>query len=221
MYPVGVPKTGRKGDQSAFKYCTFDGFTLVFTFHPGASPAPYWDEYQGLRTSQQRIQDVAKQIQQTFGRGPDAAVVDSSLWDISSWWLHDGKPAPWPYPRLEFLIQEWCHRTIPTFLDFVQDLVPHTRIAFRTPFPGAKACHPHMYFLCNGPAVVHGMTGCLKTSLINTRLYDKYDLLDVNALALQEAQGHPITELYLDDIHPKPALNAAYMSAILKWVDTP
>jgi len=216
LNPAGVPE----GDQNDFQYCTFDGVTLVFTFHPGASPPPYWEIYKDtLRTSQQRIQDAAQTIQRVFGKGPDAAVVDSSVWDLVTLWIHDGRPTPWPYERQEFLADKWCSSTIPTFLDFVQDLVPHTRIAFRTPLPGVADCYSIGPFLCNADRLVNDMNGCLKNSLTNTRLYGKYDLLDVNAVALQEAHGQPVASLYSDGVHPTHALYAVYMSTILKWVD--
>merc|ERR1719329_195199 len=147
------------------------------------------------RTSQHRIQDTAKEIRQAFGKDPDAAVVDSSLWDIATWWVHSGHPPRWPFPQQE--IANWCSSTIPTFLNFVQGVVPLSRIAFRTPLPGAWACHQGMEFLCNGPEMVSEMTDCLKSSLTNTRLYGKYDLLDLDSVAhgLQAAGGVPVSAL--------------------------
>lgn len=201
------------------KWCTFDGFTLVFSFHPGASPPPYYDYYVFQSTTPEIVRSEATLIAKTFGKPPDATVVDSSLWDVANWWKKDGAPQTWAVPHKE--ISHWSGVTVPAFLKLVQDVVPSSRIAFRSPPPVFKACIAGFYYMCRGPEITDEMYSNLMQSADNAthQIYGKYDLIDYRAIVLAEHKvlGGPLQALYGDTTHPGGHLAAAFIAAVLKW----
>ena len=74
-----------------------------------------------------------QEILEKFGKPPDATIVDTSIWDLANWWQRAGEPDDWHVPQ--FLINYWRNVTVPSFLDFVQDVVPHSHVALRSPPP--------------------------------------------------------------------------------------
>jgi hypothetical protein len=206
-----------------FKWCSFNGFTLVFTFHPGATPPPYYDYYHfGHTTTQDIVTSSLLKIQQIFGKTPDATVVDSSLWDVAGWWKKSGSPHSWPIPKAE--IHTWCSQTVPQFLNFVQAIMPSSRIAFRTPPPVFESCAAGYEYTCQGPEIVDQMYSCLSqsTNTATHLLYGVYHLMDYHNIALSTHQSlgptAPLRSYYVDTIHPGRELSIAYMTAVLTWV---
>jgi len=207
-----------------YKWCSFDGFTLVFSFHPGATPPPYFNYVKNSNfnsTTQESVISEAKHIQRTFGRPPDATIVDSSLWDAANWWEKDGLPQNWSTPHQE--VSHWAEYTIPKFLDFVQDAVPSSHVAFRSPPPVFKSCDaPKFMWMCVGHEIVEEMCRCIQKNLNPTThlLYGKYPLIDYHNIVETEGKtlGDPLRDLYMDDAHPGMKLAKLYMAAVLKWV---
>mmetsp|Transcript_25252 Transcript_25252/g.65964 ORF Transcript_25252/g.65964 Transcript_25252/m.65964 type:complete len:339 (+) Transcript_25252:91-1107(+) len=63
----------------------------------------------------------------TFGpQPPDLVVVESSLWDLASWWQLTGHQAT--PERLE----QWCNKDVPYLLKKVTDAFPKSQVVFRT-----------------------------------------------------------------------------------------
>jgi len=201
------------------KWCEVDGVTLFFTFHPGATPPPYYDFYVFDNTTQDIVKSGAKLILQTFGKTPDATIVDSSLWDVANWWTKDGKPQNWVCPHEN--IRHWSTYTVPRFLKFVQDTVPRSRIAFRSPPPIFNSCVPGFYYMCKIEGIVEEMYSSLLKSTDNPthQLYGKYHLLDYRKIALSVANvsGYPVRAYYGDTAHPNGLLSIPYMTAAIKW----
>jgi len=203
-------------------YCTFGGLTLVFTFHPGATPPPYYHYGDELKfdhtTTQDIIRSESQRIEQTFAKPPDAIIVDSSLWDVANWWTKDGRPKHhWRATTTQ--TSHWCHATIPHFLDFVQKTVPRSRLAFRSLPPVFDTCWEG--YLCTMSEAIDKMNKCLLKSkgLANHQLYDRYSLIDFNGIvhSTSKVLGGPLRKLYNDDVHPGPELSSAYIAAALTW----
>jgi len=197
-------------------YCTMGGFTLVYVFQPGATAAPYWKDYVGTLSSQQIITQSTKDVVQRFGQEPTAIVIDSSLWDVSSWWQRVGMPAePYAVPHAD--ITRWCYTDLPQLLDYVGASYPRSRIAFRTAAP---------VFIGNNygqnPPIVNEMTKCVRdrTDFVTKKLFSKYHLIDYNKLVEQFFLHHPgpPTNFYEDVLHPGRQLSMGYMNEVLEWV---
>jgi len=206
-------------DANSF-YCTSHGLTLIFTFYPGASPPPYY-QYNNMfahTTTPDIIRSQAQRIDEIFLKPPDAIIVDSSLWDIANWWTKDGSPSH-HWRASQASISHWCHETIPTFLKFVQEIVPHSRIAFRSIPPVFNT--DWQGYLCNVSEAIDEMNQCLLKSegTVTHQLYDKYSLIDWNPVVQStvKALGGPLRALYNDDVHPGLELVSAYMAVALTW----
>jgi hypothetical protein len=203
------------------QYCTFSATTLVFTFHPGATPPPYY-HYQDLNfdhtTTQDIVRSQSERINNIFLHLPDAIVVDSSLWDVANWWTRDGRPGRnWHASHAD--IDLWCDTTVPKFLKFVQDTVPHSRVAFRSIPPVFDTCWEG--YLCNATETVDKMNSCLMKSkdAATHQLYGEHALIDWNEViqSTEKVLPGPLRQLYNDNVHPGPQLSLAYMDAALKW----
>jgi len=216
----GAPAS--QSEDPLFKFCTFNGFTLVFTFHPGATPPPYYDYYKFETTTQHIVQTSLLQIQHMFGKLPDATVIDSSLWDVANWWKKNGAPTNWPVPTKE--ISQWSSYTVPTFLDFVQATIPSTHVAFRTAPPVFPSCQPGFEYMCRGPEIIEMMYGLMikATNPTTHLLYNKYTLIDYHQVVLSQhkALGGDLRLLYNDNTPPGRDLSLAYIGAVLNWVQT-
>jgi len=205
-----------------FKFCSFNGFTLAFTFIPGATPPPYYDYYHFATTTEEIVRTSLLHVQQTFGKLPDATVVDSSLWDVANWWKKSGSPQIWPVPTAAMF--HWCSHTVPTFLNFVQATIPSTRLAFRTPPPVFQSCIAGFEYMCRGPEIIETMYSCLQknTNTVTHQLYSKFALLDYHAVVLSthKAMGGqtPLRAWYADTTHPGRDLALWYMQVVLNWV---
>lgn len=207
-------------------WCALDqSTTLVFTFHPGATPGPYYDLYYksfgpiaastDMLTTTDMLRTRAAQITHAFGKPPDSALVDSSLWDIANWWQKSGRPQDWPVPHQE--IVNWCQTTIPNFLTFVKALLPHTRIAYHSPPPAfATTWEPWTVRI---DQIVNEMYSCLVSKMNSGLLYGKYPFIDFFKIvqAQQLVNGGQMRAMYKDDLHPAPALSLVYMAEVLKW----
>lgn len=210
------------GGLQAGLYCFSDGMTLVFSFHPGATPPPYFHYFDSHPLADSMPQDIFRwsleHIQGTFGKRPDAIVVDSSLWDLANWWTATGSPGQhWDVPHAK--ISNWCHATVPKFLEFLHETSPGTHIAFRSPAPVQKSGWEG--FLCRGPEVMDEMYSCLLKSvdMVNHQLYGKYSIIDYMKAALAEHKvlGGALKDWFRDDIHPGRELALAYMAVALAW----
>jgi len=209
------------GDEFTHFYCKFDSLTLVYTFHPGASPGPY---YAGTgfgpiyTTTEEKMKFRLKEMERTFGKFPDATIVESSIWDVANWWQNSGEPEIWPTPHK--LIDTWCHSTIPAFLDMVQKANPNGRIAFRTPSPAFDNDWRGWARVIDEST--DEMAKCLRKSAGKGHLLPggKYPLIDYHLVveSTGKALRGELRDWYRDDIHPGPELGMAEVSAALKWV---
>lgn len=210
------------GDQFLHCYCTFDGFTLVYSFHPGATPPPY---YAGTgfgvieASTHETIESRLQEIKLLFGKRPDATIVESSLWDVANWWQRSGKPEDWPIPHEQ--IHHWSHETIPSFLAFVQGVNPHGRIAFRSP-PTAfdnswRDWTQHISDVIDTMCISLRASAQSETHL----LPGNYPLLDYHKVVERtcKALGGPCRNWYKDALHPGPELGVAFVDVVLKWVN--
>jgi len=209
---------GFENNFAYMSYCTMGGFTLVYVFQPGATAPPYWKDYVGTLTSQQIVTQSTQDVVQRFGREPTAIVVDSSLWDVSSWWQRLGMPLS-PYPASQSDITRWCHTDLPQLLQFVADSYPRSQIGFRT---AAPVFTPNEYG--QQPEIVNEMTRCVRGQLdfMTQKVFGKYQLIDFNKLIeefmLHHAHIGPRLSFYNDVLHPGRQLSMAYMNSVLKWV---
>jgi hypothetical protein len=210
------------GDGTPHFYCTFDGFTLIYSFHPGATDPPY---YAGTgagvihTTTTQTIYDRLAQIRQTFGKDPDATIVESSVWDAANWWQNRGEiPSSWPVPHER--ISGWCHNTIPIFLNFVHNAIPHSHIAFRSPPPAFNSGWKSWTQQLSQIVDEMHMCLCASTNTETHLLYGKYPFIDYYQVvqSTHKVLGGSLRQWYRDDIHPGPELGMAEVSAALKWV---
>lgn len=205
-----------KNPFSYLSHCDVGKFTVVYAFHPGASPAPFYAEYAGTASAYDVVQNSVHDIQLQFGRQPTAVVVDSSLWDVSNWWQKHGKP-PDPYPIPTAEIDLWCHRDVPNLLRWVQKNYPHSGVAFRT---------APTVFAQNGygqsPLIIDEMVKCIdKQKDPLNRLYGRFGFVDYHHFVdevLQHSTGAPIPTWYKDSLHPGPSLSMMYMNRVLNWV---
>jgi hypothetical protein len=204
----------------AFKFCTFHNISLVFTFHPGATPPPYHDFYTLNTTTEDIVRSGARKIARIFGKPPDATLVDSSLWDVANWWKKDGSPRHWRIPHEE--ISHWSHDTIPAFMKFIEKVVPGGRVAFRSPAPMFPSCVDPWWYACQGDQIVNEMHTSLMKSVNNVtrQLYGKYHFIDYYqiVLAKHKVLGGKLRNWYADTIHPGGEFASAYMSTFLDWV---
>lgn len=217
--PMSPPS---KDDRRSF-YCSFNGLTLVFAFHPGATSPPYFD---GLGTWKIGGEALVKlQLQEmvgTFGKPPDAVIVDSSIWDVANWWQRNGKPQNWPFPHGE--IWQWSEVTVPTFLSLVSKLMPHSHIAFRSQpqaFAGHYTSGPWLWTQRINDIVEEMYSNLVKHYDHSTALlYGKYPLLDYHYVVQSKHKewGGDLRRFYNDEIHPGPELSLAYMAVVYKWV---
>jgi len=256
---------GRALDERSFKYCTFGDLTLVFSMHPGATPPPYSFGYPSFPTTQAIATKERQRILEMFGKAPDAIVVDSSIWDMATWWTQDGSPGPvrppalsnlaipkeptgppWPWSFPHAHISNWCHTTIPHFLDFVQETFPQSQVALRTPPTVSNVCHAGYYHMCQGDEIVDEMYQCLAkdthNGFIDGFLYgsshSKYHVIDYHAIAearglalvdpklrssglgaaeLQKLARTQLKGLYMNEMHPGADLGIEYIAAVTKW----
>jgi len=200
-------------------FCTVGHFTVVYAFHPGATPPPYGKGMQGMEvlgTSRDIVTRTKNDIQVKFGRPPTAIVVDASLWDVSSWYDKSGSP-PWPYPIAPAYVQQWCSKDLPDFLMFVAATYPHLPIALRTPptvFGDANS------FGISG-TTIDQMVQCVETHKDAVgKVYTFFDLIDfhhfVDTTLVQAGAG--AGQFYKDSLHPGAQLSLLYMNNVLTWV---
>lgn len=215
------------GDEYRHFYCTFDGLTLVYTFHPGATAPPYYNdglgndynEGYGSVTTHSIVKSKLLEMKHKFGKLPDATIVDSDIWDVASWWQRRGEPDDWHAPHK--LISEWRQVTIPSFLDFVQDANPHGRVALRSPPPVFDTRWRD--WTRNLHETIEEMSTMLTKSTNEAGLLTptKYPLIDYHQVTLSEgkALGGPLHKWYMDDLHPGKEIGLALMGAALKWAN--
>jgi len=214
------------GDEFRHFFCQFDGLTLVYSFHPGASPPPYYAGTafgQIYTTAQETMRSRLQEMKLTFGKFPDATIVESSIWDVANWWQNSGErreSTKWLTPHKQ--INTWCHSTIPSFLDSVQKANPHGRIAFRSPPPAFDNSWRGWTHVIDEST--HEMSSCLRKLADDAHPLlvpgGKYTLIDYHHVveSAGKALGGDLRGWYRDDIHPGPELGMAEVSAALKWV---
>lgn len=209
---------GFENNFAYMSYCTMGDFTLVYVFQPGATAPPYWKDYVGALTAQQIVTQSTKDVILRFGREPTAIVVDSSLWDVSSWWQRLGMPIS-PYATPQADITRWCNTDLPLLLQSIADNYPRSQIGFRT---AAPVFTPNEYG--QQPQIVDEMTRCVRSKLdfVNKKVFGKYHLVDYNKLIEQFMLHHahlgPQLTFYKDVLHPGRQLSMAYMNSVLEWV---
>jgi len=72
------------------------------------------------------IQAAPELARTAFGQAPDLVVVESSLWDLATWWQQLGHRAT---PKR---LQHWCNHDLPYLLKNVTDIFKQSRVVFRT-----------------------------------------------------------------------------------------
>lgn len=210
------------GDMDVHFYCVLkeDGFVMVHSFFPGVSPPPYFKRFRPhidfTKTSSEMLSSHLREIYQKFGKGPDATVVGSDMWDITSWWQNSGEPKSWPVPHAK--ITEWCYQTLPAFLAFVQGIT-HTPVAVRTSPPRFDCgWAPWCKSL---PETIESMSSCLRLSTINGYFRTTHPLADFNSIVKNTHRilGGTLRQWYEDDFHPGKQLNLAFLNNVLAWAN--
>jgi hypothetical protein len=201
---------------SYLAHCDVGGFTVAYIFHPGASAPPYFSEYAGTATTQDIVKNSAYDVQMTFGREPNAIIVDASLWDVSNWWQRNGRP-PFPFAVPTASVWQWCNQDVPQLLNWVKTVYPRSAVAFRTP--------PTVKLESNGygqsPLIIDEMVKCIDQHVDPLNLlYGKFGLIDyhhfVDAVLLH-AVGAPMQQYYKDSLHPGAKLSLMYINKVLNW----
>lgn len=201
---------------SYLAHCDVGTFTLAYIFHPGASPAPYFNEYAGTATTRDVVKNSVHDVQMQFGRQPTAVIVDASLWDVSNWWQKHGRPTvSYAAPKAEIL--RWCDRDVPELLGWVQTNFPQSGVAFRTP---PTVFNDNTYG--QRTWIIEGMVACIEQHKdpLN-KLYGQYGFIDFHHFvdqALEHAQGPSMPAYYKDTLHPGPALSLMYVNRVLNFV---
>lgn len=216
---TGIPLDAFVGQaiMSYLVHCNVGHFTLVYSYHPGASAPPYAQEYNSAFGTTQQIVTKAKQdVIAKFGKAPTYVVVDASLWDVANWWQKLGRPA-YPYPIPTQIIQHWCTKEVPDLLAHVSNTfgVP---VAYRTP-PTIFA-NPNSMGL--SAYTVEEMVHCVEMHKDGwNRIYGgKYGLIDFHHFVDRTLQnsGHGASRFYKDSLHPGPELSLMYINSIMLWV---
>lgn len=213
--------------------CSYNDLVLMYAFHPGATPPPYYDalNHPSSLTSHDIVNLRLKSIFLNFGRLPDVVIVDSSMWDVANWWGKDGSPKVWPVPATAGLksppgwlassmakhVDPWCHETVPNFLKFVQTAVPNGVVLSRLPFPvfdddyQPYAAHLH--------ETINMMTSCLRKAP-NTWTLDTPTMVNTAAKRIGGSYLTPdiLRKLYSDNLHPGPKLSLGILDQITSWV---
>jgi len=196
-------------------WCVLPTATLVFSFHPGWTPGPYYDAYGTIMTTTSDIlTSRSAQILTAFGKHPDVTVMDSSMWDVANWWQKAGKPNDWPVPTAE--ISNWCEATVPAFLKFMQTLLPQTHIFYRSPPPAFATTW--MPWTLRIDQVMVAMHGCLVSKLSGGLVYGSFAFVDFFKVAQAQAvlTGGNLRALYKDELHPGAQLSVAYIADVLQ-----
>jgi len=150
-----------------------------------------------------------------FGQQPTAIVVDSSLWDVTSWWLQAGKPAE-PFVAPHARVAQWCQNDFPALADSVQAVAPTSKVAFRT-VPQLKFAPGHGQSEQN----VEAMNACLRDEKKPSDL-KKYTMIDYAAdvQTLVESLNTARSAVYEDDFHPGMVPSVLYIDRVLQWVNS-
>lgn len=208
-----------------FAYCDIGGFKLAWSFHPGVSGPPYDPLCPGLlrhdcahETSAGLIKQSVAKAAKLFGQQPTAIVVDSSLWDVATWWMQAGKPKePWVAPATR--VAKWCQNDFPVLVNSVQAVAPASKVAFRT----APRMEDGATFHGNNQQNMEAMNTCLRASHVDDRYHSvlkKFKMIDYNALVetVLENQASAVKTYYEDAIHPGVQPSELYIDHVMQWV---
>jgi len=216
-------------EKGNFAYCDIGGFKLAWSFHPGVSGPPYDPLCKGLlrhdcahETSAGLIKQSVAKAAALFGQQPTAIVVDSSLWDVATWWMQADKPKePWVAPATR--VAKWCQEDFPVLVSSVQAVAPASKVAFRT----APRMKEGATFHGNNQQNMEAMNNCLRASHADDRYHSglkKHKMIDYNALVetVLNNQGSnasiSLDTFYEDAIHPGIQPSEFYIDHVMQWV---
>lgn len=200
-------------------YCSIGGTTLAYSFQPGVSGPPYSGHCNEILKrdcskvqSAQLVQDSVNAIVTKFGQPPTAVVVDSSLWDVTSWWRLDGRP-PEPYVAPLHRLHRWCQQDFPALLHAVHMAIPNGKVAFRNA-PPIDFAPGYGHSMQN----INTMNECLATSRINgnMRWYPQFDYHHIVESVLSQ-YNVSAASVYYDAYHPGVIPSVFYIDSVLQW----
>lgn len=209
---------------SNLAYCDIGGLKLAWSFHPGMSGPPFDPLCKHLlhgltkNCSDIRSVDLIKRsvasVTEEFGQPPTAIVVDSSLWDVSSWWIQAGRP-PEPYVAPVARVNRWCHEDFPTLLHAVQAVAPASKVAFRTapPIRGDSTTG-----FGHSKQNIDAMNACLWAGSHSG--LKQYEVIDYDGVVNKVIgkQLRRVGMVYEDAIHPGYLPSVLYVDQVLQWL---
>jgi hypothetical protein len=157
-----------------------------------------------------------------FGtRTPDLVVVESSLWDLASWWQLTGHQAT--PERLE----QWCNKDLPFLLESVTNVFNESRVVFRTaPQVASWSDTIERWTLDNFEALhrcVERRSARTGEVFKNVGVIDYHEIMD----ELMKSKSDGDTRLQDEDLwledgyHPSALLGRHYLNEIFKLLNVP
>jgi len=153
--------------------------------------------------------------QLVFGKAPDLVVVETSLWDLSTWWQLTGHQAT--PGRLE----QWCNKDLPLLLKAVTDAFPETRVVFRTaptvaPMTFERWTHDDFQALYKCVERRSAGTGEV---FEHVGVIDYHDIMD--ELIVRKSSGENLSLWLEDGYHPRSLPGRLYLNQIFKLIGVP
>jgi len=204
-----------------FAYCKIGGLVLAYSFSPGSSGQPYFPECDKVLkgpcaqvTSQLLIQQSIAKVVANFGMPPTAIVMDSSLWDVASWWLRDGYP-PEPYVAPPTHLAKFCHQDFPGLLQWIKMASPTSGVAFRTA-PRVEFMKGYGHSMKN----INSINECFRQSSMSNLM--AFKMIDYNSIVelIIARQGGLASSFYEDAFHPAVLPSVIYVDWVLQWAKT-
>lgn len=199
---------------------------IAYMFIPGSGPPPYWGcgssspflcgnhtaagDMQHATTED--IVDIDARDLATRALGtiaPTFVVVESSLWDLSRWWINAGQPPMDTYTAPEHEIERWCKQEAPQLVGRARRVFASSRVLFRTPPVVIKS---------NGgqtPEALERMTECIRTQMREDELFDYHQLVDDLMREAPTLRRSAESVFLFDGRHPGKCAGIKYFHALL------
>jgi len=155
---------------------------------------------------------------------PDLVVVESSLWDISTW-------ASWGSKNVtEERLRQWGDRDLRNLMTRVSEAFNESRVVFRSAPITYKTVfltsdsdpQKHLDVAVYGPDSVHMMKHELDRQIVGGKLYGKYEVLDYYKIMIDLIKERGVVDPHLwmpDGVHPGKEPSRRYMNQILQLMN--
>lgn len=218
MDPIFKPPAKFNEPQS----CQVEDITLAYMFHPGAGDPPYYAAFRPFNihnTTHGIVQlDAPEFVGRALkGKQPVAVVVDSSLWDMTNWWMRARRPKNDGWHQS--YVDTWCEDTLPALLDVAQKTFPESRVFFRS---APTVPMPH---LGQTPVIIEAMRACILSNMEGNKFRGQFEVIDFHAMfdkLLEDEKKilptNATSQLYRDDFHPGAVAARQYILNLFRKV---